>query len=372
MFTLSHRDGYARRGRLVLPHGPVETPVFMPVATAATIKSIDTADIQAMGYRILLANTYHLALRPGVEIVEALGGIRGMMTYDGNILTDSGGYQVFSLSDRRKILENGVQFQSHLDGSTHMFTPESVQELQRRFGSTIVMPLDICPPGDGDRVTMAEACRTTRRWYLQAVAAKPTGLLYGIAQGGTFPDMRREEILWMVEQNPPGMALGGFSVGEERSKFWDTLAAVADVLPSHIPVYVMGVGDPRDLVYCVSQGVDMFDCVLPTRNARNGRLYVRNGYYNVHRKELASLDRPPDPDCNCPTCSRYSIGYLRHLCTASELSFYRYATLHNLHWFARLMQTMREQLEAGTYQSWARAYLSNWVGNYSDPVALLR
>ncbi len=364
MFTVHQQSGAARTGTLHLPHGDVPTPVFMPVGTAATIKSLDSRDINELGFKLILANTYHLALRPGASTVSQLGGLRTMMNYGGNILTDSGGYQVFSLAQRRKILPNGVEFQSHIDGSRVLFTPESVQQIQEKLGSTIVMPLDICPPGECDQKTMLEACEISRRWYLQAQKYNPKGILFGIVQGGTNSNQRRAEIEWMQEQNPAGLALGGFSVGEPREKFWQTLSEISADLPTDRPVYAMGIGDPRDLVYCSTQGVDMYDCVLPTRNARNGRWYIRGGYYNIKRADLAGIDASPDPSCGCSTCTQYSVGYLRHLYIAKELSYYRLATIHNLWYIKQLMAWIQVQIAQDRMQAANERFQANWVGNF--------
>ena len=369
MFNVLARDGRARAGQLNLPYGLVDTPVFMPVATAGTLKSLESHELEAMGYQILLANTYHLALRPGASTVESLGGLRAMMGYRGNILTDSGGFQVFSLGKIRSIDQDGVTFRNHLDGGAMRLTPESVQEIQGQFGSTIAMPLDICPPGTATVQEIEEACALTRSWYIRSREAAQS-ILFGIVQGGTHAVIRDREMRWMLAQEPVGIALGGFSVGEEREAFWDTVRAMQE-WPENIPVYAMGVGDPRDLVFCATHGVDMFDCVLPTRNARNGRLYVKNGYYNVRRAELARLDRAPDPDCSCTTCQRYSVGYLRHLCIANELTYFRLATTHNLYRFAKLMEEIRASIQQKRAADYCAGFLRAWHGAYTTVADIL-
>lgn len=348
------RETRARRGRLHTTHGSVETPVFMPVGTQGTVKGMDPAALEQMGAEIVLGNTYHLYLRPGMEAVRALGGLHRMMGWSRPILTDSGGFQVFSLRDRSKLTEEGVTFQSHLDGSRHLLTPERAIEIQETLGSDIMMAFDHCPPADLDRAEHAAASDRTTRWARRCVEARTRedNALFGIVQGGMDAELRARSAEQLLELPFEGYAIGGLSVGETRDEMNRMVAATAPLLPEDKPRYLMGVGTPEDLLNSVASGVDMFDCVLPTRNARNGRLLTSRGDLNIRNARFKNDDRPIDPDCSCSTCARFSRGYLHHLDRSKEILGSVLATTHNLHYLLNLMAQAREHIEAGDYGAW--------------------
>jgi len=349
-FTLGPGDGRARTGTLVTAHGVIETPVFMPVGTQGTVKSLAPTDLHDIRAQIILGNTYHLYLRPGDELIAKLGGLHKFMAWNGPILTDSGGFQVFSLSGLRHITEEGVTFASHIDGSRHLFSPEKVVSIQRNLGSDIMMVLDECVPYGADRAYTEKSLGLTTRWAARCRAAHPAGdrgqLLFGIVQGGFFPDLRAQSAAASVEIGFDGYALGGLSVGESRPEMYDILDATAPLLPAEKPRYLMGVGAVRDLLAGMAAGIDMFDCVLPTRNARNGTLFTTRGKVNIKRAEYREDDSPLDPDCPCYACRTFSKAYLRHLYIARELLSYRLNTLHNLTFFLRLMERARAAIAA--------------------------
>ncbi|HWP35859.1 MAG TPA: tRNA guanosine(34) transglycosylase Tgt [Thermodesulfobacteriota bacterium] len=361
-FTVLARDpgSAARVGRLVLPHGAVETPAFMPVGTRGTVKGIDPAELAAAGVSIVLANTYHLWLRPGHETIRALGGLHRFMGWDGPILTDSGGYQVLSLATLRKVEEAGVVFRSHLDGSRRLLTPEGAVEIQLALGSDVLMTLDECPPYPADPAVVRAAAERTARWAARGRAAwlaadGARGLLFGIVQGGTDLRLRAEQVERLGELELPGYALGGLSVGEAKGLMFDVVEWTAGRLPDDRPRYLMGVGTPDDLVEAVARGIDLFDCVLPTRNARNGTLFTSEGRLSVRRADLARDERPPDPACDCPTCRRFSRAYLRHLYVAGEMLGPRLGTIHNLTYYVRLMAEMRAAIREGRFAAFRAA-----------------
>ncbi|MBF0429319.1 MAG: tRNA guanosine(34) transglycosylase Tgt [Magnetococcales bacterium] len=338
----------ARRGRLFTPHGSVETPVFMPVGTAATVKAMAPEEVRTTGAEIILANTYHLFLRPGHETVARLGGLHTFMNWNGPILTDSGGYQVFSLSALRKISEEGVAFRSHIDGSARFLSPEIAVGVQESLGADIVMQLDECPPHPADRAYLARSMELSLRWAARCKAARSSDedgrALFGIMQGGMERDLRQASASGLIEIGFDGYALGGLSVGEPKELMAEVLSYAPALLPEDRPRYLMGVGKPEDLVMAVGCGVDMFDCVLPTRNARNGQLFTRQGAMNVKSARFREESGPPDPECGCHTCRHYSLAYLHHLYRCREILGHRLMTMHNLHYYQDLMAEMRQAI----------------------------
>jgi len=356
-FERLHVDArtHARRGRLHTPHGTVETPVFMPVGTQATVKAVGQDDLQSLGAEILLGNTYHLMLRPGEELIGALGGMHRFMSWNRALLTDSGGFQVYSLAQNRKITEEGASFQSHLDGSRWLLTPERSVQIQETLGADVIMAFDECPPSKSDRQYMEESLARTTRWLQRCAAAwsRERSALFGIVQGGLDLELRRRHLAEVCAIELPGYALGGYSVGERPEEMHASVAEVAPLMPADRPRYLMGVGTPVDLVTAVAAGIDMFDCVLPTRCARNGLLFTHQGRLNLRNATHARDERAPDPDCGCYTCRTHSRAYLRHLFAADELLALRLATLHNLHHYLGLMQGAREAITRDRFQDFA-------------------
>jgi len=356
-FQLLHADAAtgARRGRLHTAHGMVETPFFMPVGTQATVKAVGQDDLRALGAEIVLANTYHLMLRPGEELIRELGGLHRFMAWDRALLTDSGGFQVYSLAQNRKITEEGASFQSHLDGSRWLLTPERSIRIQEALGADVIMAFDECPPSTADRGYLEDSLSRTTRWLQRCVAAWSRGpsALFGIVQGGVDVELRRRHLQEVCAIDLPGYALGGYSVGEQPEQMQASVAEVAPLLPADRPRYLMGVGTPVDLVDAIGAGVDMFDCVLPTRCARNGLLFTSEGRLNLRNRTHARDARPADPGCSCYTCRTHSRAYLRHLFAADELLALRLATLHNLHHYLELMRGARAAIEADRYAGYA-------------------
>jgi len=364
-FHLLGEDGAARRGRLETPRGVVETPVFMPVGTAASVKTLSPAELAGAGSRIVLANTYHLYLRPGHERVRRLGGLHRFMSWEGAVLTDSGGFQVYSLRGSRdgtpdslvSISEEGVTFKSHLDGSRHFLSPEASVRVQLDLGSDVAMAFDECPPARSERRYHEEALGRTQRWLARSkdawlTADPPYGerpALFGIAQGGLFPDLRQRAIEEAAALDLPGYALGGYAVGEEPAEMWEGVARDAPRLPREKPRYLMGVGTPEDLLAGIAAGVDMFDCVLPTRCARNGLLFTSRGRLTIRNARFAEDERPLDSGCACYTCRTFSRAYLRHLFRAGELLALRLQTLHNVHYYLALMEGARAAVAEGRF-----------------------
>ena len=348
----------ARLGTLTTRHIEVETPVFMPVGTLACVKSLDSVDLHDMGARIILNNAYHLALRPGIDLVRALGGLHGMMRYDGAILTDSGGFQVFSLKGLRKISDAGVSFRSHVDGRLLELTPESLVQVQEALAPDIAMMLDECPPGQASREAVTRAVTRTTHWAERNVAARRDDRVawFGIVQGGLFDDLRAEHVRAMTALPFDGFAIGGVSVGEAPSEIERVVAKTAPLLPVDRPRYLMGVGTPADLVRGVAAGIDMFDCVMPSRNARNGQLFTQGGKVVIKNAAWRSADVPLDADCPCLTCRRYSRAYLRHLYTCGEITYHRLASRHNLTFYLRLMARIRADLATDAFDP--AAYLA--------------
>lgn len=354
-FVVTHTDGKARRGSLSTAHGVVQTPIFMPVGTVGSVKAVAPDDLNALGAEIILGNTYHLYLRPGDELIHRRGGLHKFNAWDKPILTDSGGFQAFSLSDLRKFSEEGVEFRSHLDGSKHMFTPEKVMSIQRNLNSDIMMVLDECVPWNTPYEHTAESIKLTTRWALRSREAYPRGagnnLLFAITQGGFFEDLRKASIEELCGHDFDGFAIGGLSVGEPKNVMHDLLAYTAPQLPKEKPRYLMGVGTPLDIIEGIAHGVDMFDCVLPTRNARNGTLYTSFGKINIKRKEYAEDDNPLDPECSCYTCRTFSRAYLRHLFHAGEILSFRLNSLHNLTHFLDLVRKARCAIEENRFEA---------------------
>jgi queuine tRNA-ribosyltransferase len=370
LLSTDPRGTEARRGRLHTAHGTVETPVFMPVGTQGTVKALTPDQVAGLGAEILLGNTYHLYLRPGLEAVSALGGLHRMMAWDRPILTDSGGFQVFSLRDLSKIDEDGVTFASHLDGSRHRLTPEVSVHIQETLGSDIMMAFDECPPAGASPAHVKRAMDRTARWARRSVDARTRheNQLFGIIQGGIDPTLRRVSLAAIGSLPFDGFALGGLSVGESRADTWRTVRDVAPLMPKHRARYLMGVGTPEDILVSVGAGVDMFDCVLPTRNARNGRLFTQTGDINIRNLRHRLEDTPIEDGCPCATCARFSRGYLRHLSKAGEILFATLASIHNLHHLTRLMADLRAAIVDGTFPEVQREGLRR---RGLDPEALL-
>ena len=384
-FTVEARDGRARAGRIVTPHGVIETPVFMPVGTVATVKAVPQDILEQLGAEIILGNTYHLYLRPGHENIRKLGGLHRFMSWDRSMLTDSGGFQVFSLSELRKISEEGVSFRSHLDGSSHVFTPEKSMEIQIALGADIIMAFDECTEHPADRTRAKESMDLTLRWAARSqryfeehkgevpwgtTVADPaeslatnhqplatatssqlprTQSLFGIVQGGMYPDLRAECAERLVGMNFPGYAVGGLSVGEPRELTYETVQAVEPHLPWEKPRYLMGVGTPEEIVEYAGMGIDMMDCVLPTRAARHGLLFTSEGKVNIKNSRYALDESPLDPNCKCRVCARYSRAYLRHLYSSGELLAQILNTIHNVAFYLDTMKAVRHAIQLGEF-----------------------
>jgi queuine tRNA-ribosyltransferase len=357
-FTVVKKDSSsaARLGRIATPHGDVETPAFMPVGTQASVKAMAPRDLEEIGCQILLGNTYHAYLRPGVEVIRELGGLHRFMGWKRPILTDSGGYQVFSLDALRKITEEGVQFQSHLDGSSHLLTPEKVVEVQEDLGSDIAMVLDECIPHPSGRDYARASTLRTIRWAERSLNARKKNdmALFAIVQGGMYEDLRREGARELTGLPFDGFAAGGLGVGEGEAALRAMSEFTAGLLPEDRPRYLMGVGRPEDLIFAVRAGYDLFDCVLPTRNARNGTLFTAAGKMNIRRAEYASDARPADESCACYCCRNFSRAYLRHLHQAGEILAAHLMTLHNLAFYHRLMESLRNAIREDRAEFWQR------------------
>ena len=360
----------ARAGLLHTPHGPVETPIFMPVGTQATVKTLSQQDLEALGTRILLGNAYHLYLRPGHELIDRAGGLHAFMGWERPILTDSGGYQVFSLNELRKISEEGVRFQSHLDGSAHLFTPEKVMEIEHALGADIIMAFDECTPFPCTHQYARDSMEMTLRWaarclerHLQLAAERthrPPQALFGIVQGSTFADLRASCARRLSAMDLPGYAIGGLAVGEPRGEMFAAIDATLPHLPARKPRYLMGVGLPNDLVEAVTVGIDMFDCVIPTRNARNGTAFTRSGRVRLKNARFAEDRAPLAEDCTCKTCRHYTRAYLRHLFQTREILGMHLATCHNVHFYLRLMRDMRQAIIDGCFADWQAEFLAHY------------
>jgi len=362
-FQVLARDLAARRGRLSTRHGSIETPAFMPVGTVASVKAVGPDDLAAIGAQIVLANTYHLMLRPGSERVQRLGGLARFMAWDRPTLTDSGGFQVFSLAGRRTLSEEGVEFQSHLDGSRHFLSPERSIEIQEQLGADVIMAFDECPAAECSRAQLEASLALTARWARRSKAAwHPEGrsALFGIVQGGLQLDLRRRAIEEICALDLPGYALGGYSVGERPAEMQASWPEVAPLLPSDRPRYLMGVGTPEDLLVAIGAGLDMFDCVLPTRCARNGLLFTSRGKVVIRNQVYADDERPVDDACGCYTCRTFTRAYLRHLFQSRELLVYRLNSLHNLTYYLSLMARARAAIEAGRFAALSVEVRAGW------------
>jgi queuine tRNA-ribosyltransferase len=374
-FTVLHRDGAARRGRLITPHGTVETPAFMPVGTRGAVKSVTPRDLEDVGAEIILGNTYHLLLRPGDAAIARRGGLHRFIGWSRPILTDSGGYQVFSLGDLRRIDDTGVRFRSHLDGREHLLTPETAVDVQARLGADITMVFDECAPFSASEAEARAAMERTARWaqrgrdrFLAVQAGTlpdlggitPGQVQFGIVQGGIFPALRRESADRTLEVGFDAYAIGGLSVGEPVETMYTIVEEVAPLLPGDRPRYLMGSGFPDDLVEGVTRGVDLFDCVLPTRNARNGQVFTRFGPMNLRNARYADDDRPIDEACGCYTCQHFSRAYLRHLATVGEMTSATLNTLHNLYFYLDTMRRIREAIAFGSLETFRQAFLQTF------------
>ena len=366
-FELQACDGGARAGRLSLRHGVVETPIFMPVGTYGTVKAMTPEELIGLGAQIVLGNTYHLMLRPGPDIIGAHGGLHDFMHWHKPILTDSGGFQVWSLGDLRKIREEGVTFRSPINGDKILLTPEISMQVQRALGSDIAMVFDECTPYPATVTQAAESMRLSLRWAARSKAAHGgPGALFGIVQGGVFPALRAESVAGLLDIGFDGYAIGGLSVGEPKDDMLAMTIHAAALLPSERPRYLMGVGTPDDLVAAVGAGVDMFDCVMPTRNARNGHLFTSRGVVRIRNARHRASTEPLDPNCDCYTCRHYSRAYLHHLDRSNEILGARLNTTHNLAYYLRLMRDARTAVLAGRYSEFTRAYCAQYE---SDPGA---
>lgn len=364
-FKLLATDGAARRGQVTLNHGVVQTPIFMPVGTYGTVKAMLPHELEQIGSQIVLGNTFHLWLRPGTDIMDKHGGLHGFMQWNKPILTDSGGFQVFSLNGLRKITEEGVKFASPIDGSRLFLTPEESMRIQRSLNSDIAMVFDECTPYsiDGRPATAEEAARSMRmslRWAKRSrdefLRLQNPNALFGIVQGGMYEHLRDESLAGLTDIGFEGYAIGGLSVGEPKEDMMRILAHVTPRLPQNAPRYLMGVGTPEDIVEGVSRGVDMFDCVMPTRNARNGWLFTRYGDIKIRNARYRDDTRPLDPTCRCHTCAAFSRAYLHHLQRSNEITGARLNTLHNLHFYLNMMQEIRDAIEAGRFDEWREAF----------------
>ena len=374
-FTIDATDGASRAGTLTLPHGVVHTPAFMPVGTQATVKTAAPHELRDIGAEIILSNTYHLYLRPGHDVVKQLGGLHKFMSWDRPVLTDSGGFQVFSLGKTNRISDDGVMFQSHIDGSRHMFTPEGVMDIERALGADIIMAFDECPPGQSSHEKAVDAHERTMRWLARCRArfdvlraedgAPDAQTLFPILQGSVYPDLRRDaarRIRDMADWH--GLAIGGLSVGEPKPRMYEMLEVLEPELPPRLPRYLMGVGYPDDLVEAIRRGIDMFDCVAPTRNGRNGTAWVAHGgQVNVKAARYRLDERPLDPLCDCYTCANFSRAYLRHLVAAGEVLALRLVSLHNLRFLVRIAQQAREAIIAGELMQWSEDWLARFRGS---------
>ncbi|OQX95788.1 tRNA guanosine(34) transglycosylase Tgt [candidate division KSB1 bacterium 4572_119] len=358
----------ARAGKLTLAHGTIKTPIFMPVGTQGTVKTLSPLELEEIGSQIILGNTYHLYLRPGQKLIKQAGGLHKFINWDRPILTDSGGYQVFSLAELRKIKEEGVRFQSHLDGSYHDFSPESVVETQRFLGSDIMMVLDECTPYPCPLNQAIESNEMTLRWAKRALEAYHGSEsfygfdqeLFGIVQGSTYEEVRRRSATALVEMDFPGYAIGGLSVGEPKSAMYDMTAVCTEILPQNKPRYLMGVGKPEDILEGIERGIDMFDCVMPTRNGRKGTVFTRNGVLVVKNATFKEDFRPIDAECECYACRNFTRAYIRHLFKAQEILGMRLASLHNLHFYLELVGMAREAILADQYGNWKKTFLDRY------------
>jgi queuine tRNA-ribosyltransferase len=390
-FTIQGTAGAARAGVFVTPHGPVETPAFMPVGTLATVKALDPDDLVQMGASMILGNAYHLHLRPGDDVVREMGGLHRFMHWDRPILTDSGGFQVFSLAQLRTLNEDGVEFQSHIDGSRRFFTPELVMQIERNLGADVIMQFDHVIPGQSDEASARDASERSIRWLARCLAevqrlenTQPLGeatpkeempgdnplnrqALFPIVQGGIHAHLRREAAKAISEMHDwPGFGIGGLSVGEDKDAMYEMIEVVDEALPKTHPRYLMGVGFPEDLIEAIRRGIDLFDCVAPTRMGRNGAVFTRDGRLNIKRTEFRTDPRPLDAECDCAACLRFSRAYIRHLFVSDEILGLRLLSLHNVHFLLSLTGQARQAIKSGDFERWAR----DWLACYRTTSAL--
>ncbi|WP_293444772.1 tRNA guanosine(34) transglycosylase Tgt [Persephonella sp.] len=368
-FKLLKKDGNARLGLIKTAHGEIETPVFMPVGTQGTVKAVTKDQLLSTKPQIILGNTYHLYLRPGIEVIQYFGGLHRFINWEKPILTDSGGFQVFSLSREKSkagkhkaeviLTEEGVKFKSHLDGSWHFFTPEFVIHIQEIIGSDIIMPLDICPPYPVSHTTAKDAVIKTLNWLERSKKAKKNDWqgLFGIIQGSVYQDLRKESAIKTVDMDMDGYSIGGLSVGEPAELMYEMTEVVIPFIPEDKPRYLMGVGTPENIIESVDRGVDMFDCVMPTRNARNGTLFTTYGRINIKAAKFKFSDDPVDPECDCYTCRNFSKGYIRHLFNAEEITGMILATIHNLRFYTRLMENIRKSIKENRFKDFKKDFL---------------
>ncbi|HEX2693305.1 MAG TPA: tRNA guanosine(34) transglycosylase Tgt [Gemmatimonadaceae bacterium] len=363
-FTVEHTAGAARAGVFVTPHGEVETPAFMPVGTLAAVKALDPDDLVEMGASMILSNAYHLHLRPGDDVVRDMGGLHEFMRWNRPILTDSGGFQVFSLAQLRVVSEEGVEFQSHIDGSRRFFTPELVMQIERNLGADVIMQFDHVIPGQSDEKSARGASERSIRWLARCLAevtrlGASDQALFPIVQGGIHATLRQGAATAIRDMNDwPGFGIGGLSVGEAKPAMYEMLEVVDDALPKTHPRYLMGVGFPEDIVEGIRRGVDLFDCVAPTRMGRNGAVFTRDGRLNIKRAEFRTDPRPLDPECDCSACRRFSRAYLRHLFVSDEILGLRLLSLHNVHFLLSLARQARAAIQSGELDSWSRDWLA--------------
>jgi queuine tRNA-ribosyltransferase len=364
-FAIQHKAGSARAGVFETPHGPVETPAFMPVGTLATVKALDPDDLIQMGASMILANAYHLHLRPSDEVVRDMGGLHKFMRWDRPILTDSGGFQVFSLAQLRTVSEDGVEFQSHVDGSRRFFTPEIVMQIERNLGADVIMQFDHVIPGQADEAEARDASERSVRWLARCLAEvaqleSPTEqALFPIVQGGIHANLRQQAAAAIGGMHDwPGFGIGGLSVGEDKDAMYEMLEVVDEALPRTHPRYLMGVGFPEDLIEGIRRGVDLFDCVAPTRMGRNGSAFTRDGRLNIKRTEFRTDPRPLDPECDCSACTRFTRAYIRHLFVSDEILGLRLLSLHNVHFLLSLVRQARAAIQKGDLDSWSRDWLA--------------
>lgn len=371
-FNVESTAGSARAGTFHTPHGPVDTPAFMPVGTLASVKALDPMDLTAMGATMILSNAYHLHLRPGDELVREMGGLHKFMCWDRPILTDSGGFQVFSLSGLRKVSEDGVEFQSHIDGSRRFFTPETVMRIERNLGADVIMQFDHVIPGQSDAVSARDASERSIRWLARCLSEfnlldtlndgrAGSQALFPIVQGGIHADLRREAAAAIIGMNDwQGYGIGGLSVGEAKPAMYEMLEALDDALPASRPRYLMGVGFPDDIIEGIRRGVDLFDCVAPTRMGRNGSVFTTDGRLNIKRTEFRNDPRPLDDSCDCAACTRFSRAYIRHLFVSDEILGLRLLSLHNVHFLLSLAREARTAIGRGTLHAWS----TDWLARY--------
>ncbi len=365
-FKVEKVMGHARAGVLQTARGEVRTPVFMPVGTKATVKAMLPEDLKRMGAQIVLGNTYHLHLRPGEKTIQKLGGLHSFMNWSQPILTDSGGFQVFSLSSLRKITEEGVEFRSHIDGARCFLSPEKSMEIQMDLGADIIMAFDECPPHPSSREKLMASMERTHRWLERSCEAmvRKESLLFGIVQGGLDLDLRRRSLEQVTSVDLPGYALGGLSVGEPIEMMHELVRAVGPEMPNDKPRYLMGVGTPLDLILAIDSGMDMFDCVMPTRAARNGTLYTWQGKISIKRAEYKEDPSPLDPECSCYTCRNYSKAYLRHLFASAEILSSQLNTIHNLHFYLEIMNQARQAILEGSWEDFQHRCFTRLVGHH--------